>query len=419
MRELLYLELGFSDYASYGAALALSQGRPIRLAAQYPDKSLDFEFQTNPKPLAMELDLIHRFSGVDAVSTMSLPDLLARYSGRDLLGVISYSDAHIMNAALLAQHLGLPCADPTGIENCIFKDRAREMTNPLGHPVAYAVRVAENAGQTSPVGYPCVVKPVVGRASYGVSVCYDDAGYVAAVDEAIIYYRATSGGAESVPSILVEEYVDGPEYSGELIWDDLEGCWRLLGVTNTALMTPPPVRREIGHIFPWSFGPELDRTVEETLIAWLNAVGHRRGAAHIEFKVVANRPALIEINPRLPGGGLRRLIQLATGFDVVDAYQRIYLGEPQPWPGPLPHHGYSVLRDLLTERSGRVKRITEPAVTAPAVVETATRDPERLPPLPRDSHLAYAISLAPTPEAALHAASTHVEAIHVEYADGQ
>ncbi|YCK35263.1 ATP-grasp domain-containing protein [Actinomadura sp. ATCC 39365] len=301
MRELLYIELGFSDYASYGAALALSQGRPIRLAAQYPDKSMDFEFQTTPKPLAAELDLFHRFSGVDAVSTMSLPDLLTRYSGHDLAGVISYSDAHLMNAALLAQHLGLPGADPTGIENCVFKDRAREMTNPLGHPVTYAVRVAENAGDTSPVGYPCVVKPVVGRASYGVSVCHDDASYVAAVDEAIIYYRATSGGAESVPSILVEEYVEGPEYSGELIWDDIEGRWRLLGVTNTALMTPPPVRREIGHIFPWSFGSEVDDTVEETLIAWLNAVGHRRGAAHIEFKMEANRPALIEINPRLPG----------------------------------------------------------------------------------------------------------------------
>ncbi|MGW1992872.1 ATP-grasp domain-containing protein [Embleya sp. NPDC001921] len=415
MPELLYVELGFGDYAAFGAAMARSQGFRTRLASADPERYRVPEFTFRPaRPIMRDLPL-DAMSAIDTIDTLDPEAVVAAYRDRDLSGVIAFQDGFLLTAARLAQVLGLPGADPEGLRNCIFKDRTRERTAGIGREIAYAVVPTGQTPATSPVGYPCIVKPAVGIGSYGVSLCHDDEQFADAVDEAIISYRATGGAGDAVPTALVEEYVEGGEFSGELLWDSAESRWRLLGVTRTSRMTPPPTRREIGHVFPWTFGGGVDPIVADTLVAWLEAAGHRMGGAHIEFRMDGNVPALIEINPRLAGGGLTELVRLTTGFDPIDGYQRLCRGESVSFPEEGRYLGHAALYDLLTPKAGQVKEIDRPR-RAEGIVEVASREPAELTWLPAEMHLAYAIAHAEgAPEAAMALASTYIDAMSVGY----
>src|SRR6185503_13955015 len=165
----------------------------------------------------------------------------------------------------------------------------------------------------SPVGYPCVLKPSDGTGSVGVHLCNDRA----ALQDAMSSVRArcrTIRDYDLSRRWLIEEYVEGPEYSAEMICQDRQ--WHLIGVTKKSL-SPPPHFIEIGHVFPAPFEPARVEVIRDTCRTWLEAIGLDFGAAHIEFRMTDDGPVLMEINPRLAGGMIPELVRLATGFEPL------------------------------------------------------------------------------------------------------
>ena len=49
----------------------------------------------------------------------------------------------------------------------------------------------------------------------------------------------------------------------------------------------------------------------------LRALGLGWGAAHVELRLTAAGPRIIEVNPRLAGGMIPRMVEEATGIDLV------------------------------------------------------------------------------------------------------
>jgi len=355
--DLLYIELNMNGYGTHGLRLAREQGLSTRMLCRRPDEYA----RLTPDPTRLA-------DAVDRVDTYDVQQLLRHCVTLRPGGVIAYDDYRLLPAAVVAAQLGLPGPDPTGVLNCRYKDLTRKATAGLGRDVQYAVVALDAIVATSPVGYPCVVKPIDDSASAGVRVCRSDVEFQNAV-RAAVDHDTHARGYRCVDAVLVEEYVAGPEYSAELLWDSGAGRWRLLGFVET-LLSDPPTCKEIAHVFPARLDPDAARLAEKTIVDWLHATGHRGTAAHVEFKMSeSGAPALMEINPRLGGGEIRLLLDWVLGLDVVDLYQRLWLGRPVDLPARPMTPDAVVLRYLTPPREGTVRRVAGPGGPHPGVID--------------------------------------------------
>jgi S-sulfo-L-cysteine synthase (3-phospho-L-serine-dependent) len=106
----------------------------------------------------------------------------------------------------------------------------------------------------------------------------------------------------------------------------------------------------------------------------LGAVGHKIGPAHVELRFPAGGPPMIiEINPRLAGGLIPRLVRHATGRDLVDEVVTAAAGLRPA--NTLPGKGFASIRFLIPARDGRVADVSglDAARRVPGVAEMECR----------------------------------------------
>ncbi len=274
-----------------------------------------------------------------------------------IAGVFSTSEYYIGIAAEIASRFGLPGADPEAISICRDKGRLYHRLRNAGIGTTDTVVVAslgllrELAGS---LDYPVVIKPATGSGSVGVRLIH-------AADELlehggrILRTHRNERGLPVEPRLLVQAYVDGPEFSVEVIGLGPTQGYAVLGVTAKRL-GPLPHFVEYGHDFP----AKLDVRWREALIAdtlkALDVVGHRFGPAHVECRVSHGRTMVIEINPRLAGGMIPYAIECATGIDVLGAIVDLHVGvTPEVSPA---RSGHAAIRFILPPRSGRLRQLT-------------------------------------------------------------
>jgi biotin carboxylase len=139
-------------------------------------------------------------------------------------------------------------------------------------------------------------------------------------------------------SMLCEEYLDGPEYSCEVLM--VAGQEPLVYGVTEKFVTPPPVFFELGHAFPAFVQPDVHEQLVECAIRAAHTLGVVTATVHIELKLVDGRPNVIEVAGRLGGDEIPRLVHIATGLNPFVLEARALLGHPvsdlpQPHPPPL------------------------------------------------------------------------------------
>jgi len=231
-----------------------------------------------------------------------------------------------------------------------FKHLVREACNQHSFEVPYALVDASAPGNGSPIGYPCVVKPVDESGSFGVRRCNDD-DYRQACDF-IAANMVHISGYRKAGRIIVEKYLTGEEFSAEMVWHVNDG-WRLIGFTRK-LKGPEPFFLEIGHIFPHHFAPWLEEKITQSLCRCLGATGLEKSVAHVEFKIVDDEVAIIEINPRLPGDMIVELVKLAKGIDLGTLTCLAHLGLPWSMPTDAGAGQSAAVAFICAERPGLV-----------------------------------------------------------------
>ncbi|GHH69067.1 carboxylase [Streptosporangium violaceochromogenes] len=245
--------------------------------------------------------------------------------GLGLDGVLTYDEAQVSTAAELAARLGLPHTDAAAIGRAKDKFALRKCLDaaglsPVRHGIAYSAKQAREIATR--VGYPLVCKPPALGGSVGV-VRVDDAR---ALDEAFSLANTVDyfGQTSLVAGVLIEEYLDGPEYSVEsVVW---EGRAHPLVVAEKELAFPPYFE-ELAHIVPAAPHPDLDDALRMVVEAH-RALGLDRLVTHTEFKLTGQGPRIVEVNVRLGGGLIPRLGQLALGVDVAAAAADVAVGVP-------------------------------------------------------------------------------------------
>lgn len=296
------------------------------------------------------LSMVDRWEEVDTADPQAM---LSRVRVGNTLGVLTFLDYPMLATIELARRVGVPHPDRAAIERCRSKDLTRDAIGEGVDQPAYRVLGKDALPDASPIGYPCVLKPVDDSGSLGVTICFDRDDFRAAISSERHRSNTARGFALS-PRVLVEEYVDGPEFSAELIYAGER--WHLLGITRK-LMSSPPFAVCVGHVFPARLDESTHRSIRECVIRWVTRVGLAFGAAHVEFRLGPRGPVLIEINPRLGGALITELIRHASGFDAVDYIMRQACGLPVPGLMQGADGGAAALLYLCRDARGQIAEV--------------------------------------------------------------
>ncbi|MBQ0852811.1 ATP-grasp domain-containing protein [Streptomyces sp. BH-SS-21] len=337
----------------------------------------------------------------DTSSAGAVLDAIAALGAGPPAGVTTSSDYFVPVAAEAAHALGLPGPDPGAVTRCRHKGHQRAALAAGGVPVAAhtlvtdAGAVLDAVGRTGP---PVVLKPADGSGSTGVRLCRDRAQ--AAEHAARLLARThNERGIPTAPGLLVEEYVDGPEFSVEVF-----------GRTAVAVvgkhLGAAPHFVETGHDVPAPVPTGTAQLLADTAVAAVKALGLGHGAAHVELRLAARGPVLIEVNPRLAGGMIPELIRSALGIDLVAAQVGAALGHRPDMEPRTAHH--AALRFLVVDEPSVLDdpppAPADPARYVTAAVLTGSRG---VPLVPRHDHrdrVGHATATAPSASAAARAA---------------
>lgn len=125
-------------------------------------------------------------------------------------------------------------------------------------------------------------------------------------------------------SVLLEQFIEGPEFSIEIIvWD---GQVNVLTVTDKKTNEAPHFV-ELGHNQPSCYSAEEVEKLKAAAVAGVKALGVNNCACHAEAKLQNGKAYLMEIGARLGGDFIStELTHLSTGVDMVAAAINCTLG---------------------------------------------------------------------------------------------
>lgn len=154
-------------------------------------------------------------------------------------------------------------------------------------------------------------------------------------------------------SVLIEDFIEGPEFSIEvLVYDNIIN---ILTITDK-LTTGAPHFVELGHSQPTQIPEDLQYLVRQTVTDGVRALGLNNCAAHAEVKIQDGKVYIMEIGARLGGDFITtNLTPLSTGIDMVAGAINIALGH-EPNLAPLHTPQGSCIR-YITPKPGIIKSI--------------------------------------------------------------
>ena len=115
---------------------------------------------------------------------------------------------------------------------------------------------------------------------------------------------------------LIEEYIDGDEYSCESI--SYNGEHYCLAITKK-YTTGAPHFIETAHVEPAPLNHQMNKRIEIEVKKALDALDIKYGASHAEFKIdIHGNIKFIEIGSRMGGDCIgSHLVHISTGYDFV------------------------------------------------------------------------------------------------------
>lgn len=230
------------------------------------------------------------------------------------------TDMPMRSVAYACERLGLPgISYDTAVKATDKVEMIRAFEeNGVAHPWYRVVNSpAEALDITHRVTYPCITKPTDSSGSRGIMLAHTPEELVTAVA-----YSAENGRGGSV---IVEEYMQGPEVSVEVIvW---QGKVHILQITDK-LTAGSPCFVEMGHTQPSCLPLSALEQIKELTYRSVKAIGIDNSPAHVEIMLTDEGPKMVELGARLGGDFIAsHLIPLSTGVDIIKSTIDISLGQ--------------------------------------------------------------------------------------------
>ncbi|MER9521820.1 acetyl-CoA carboxylase biotin carboxylase subunit family protein [Mesorhizobium sp. M0243] len=261
--------------------------------------------------------------GIEAirVDTSDLDSLIRECSRiratYDIAGIMGRAVAYA-TVGELCRHFDLPGPNPASIERCQDKFTQRQLLTEAGVPMpAYCLAANANDVERSAaeIGLPVVLKPTVSGGSIGVRLCRN-------FDEVAEHTAYLLGGKHiwrSSPSILVEEFAQGPYYTADIMGNEVIG----IGAGDFG---PPPHFVYRQFTYPALLTDEEYNRIADVSLRCLRALDLGWGPTNIEFRWTRGGPVVIEVNPRMGGTPDPQLVRLAYGVDLTTEHIKLVIG---------------------------------------------------------------------------------------------
>ncbi|RMI14808.1 lyase family protein [Sinorhizobium meliloti] len=330
-----------------------------------------------------------------------------------LAGIYSSSDYFVEPASKVAKAIGLSGASPDAIATCRNKWKQvtalqRRLISVPETRLVTSLREAEKI--LAQAVFPVVVKPVSGSGSSGVRLCDSTAAALKAFESAkdVLLDQVNL----SSPEILIQKYVEGKEYSAEMIAYD--GTVHCLGIIAKH-KGPPPCFVEVGHDFPAQLPQSSLHELASFAADAVSALGLEFGPAHVEFVITDSGPVVIEVNPRLAGGMIPVMLSHTLGMSIPDVVIELYAGGA--FAPSRAGKKAGAIRFRLAHKSGKLGRLRfsrTPESSVPAAGLLKSEGQELKINGDFRDRVAYAVGVADELDAAVVAAERMIDAIIIE-----
>ena len=256
--------------------------------------------------------------------------------------ITSTSDGPVRTAAYVNEKLGK--RPDLSYENALcatIKDRMRDRLKMCGVPIPEyyaAIDFEAFSDAVERLDGHCIVKPADNAGSRGVKLLEyrslkmnkrGQARRLSAYAEEFLQlkqktYEYSKSNSRN-GTVLVEEYMQGPEVSVEAIVVDGEP--HILSITDKYI-TPSPYFVELAHCEPSQLDGETQEQIRRVAEQAIKAIGIENAPSHVEIKVTEEGPKVVELAARLGGDFITsKLVPLSTGIDMVGASVLLATGE--------------------------------------------------------------------------------------------
>ena len=186
-------------------------------------------------------------------------------------------------------------------------------------------RLVKSVEEIADFEYPVIIKPRDNSGSRGVKLCRSKEELTTSMSEAL--------EVSHLDTVLVEEFIEGPEYSIESLHYD--GKSEVIQFTEKKT-TEFPYNVELGHIQPANISEENKQKICDIVVKIGKALNFENCPSHTELKINERGIFVIETSPRLGGDYITStLTPLSTGVNMEDELLHIALGDeihPQSMP---------------------------------------------------------------------------------------
>lgn len=193
-------------------------------------------------------------------------------------------------------------------------------------------------------------------------------------------------------SIITEEYLKGPQYLVEVVVYKQQP--HIIAVMEQDITKG---KRFIitGYRLFATVPPNLLTGLETLCQSIVETFAIETGAFHLELRFTSKGWKLIEINPRISGGAMNKMIEAAFGFNLVEQTLKLYLGE-EPNLTPNQHH-FVYTKHLIVHQKGVLEKVTgkQRALKSPGIYDVYIKPKKGtllIPPLSMGHRYAYIIA---------------------------
>ena len=229
------------------------------------------------------------------------------------------SDVAVITVNYVAEKLGLSGNSILSTGKCTNKHLMRECFRINDDPSPRSILVDENTNLNAlKLDYPVIVKPTDRSGSRGIYKVEKSDKLKNAIKSAL------EVGFEK--KALIEEYIEGQEYSVEYI--SYKGIHYFLALT-LKYTTGAPNFIETGHLEPAPIDGKKLENVKKIIEHALDSLEIKNGASHSEIKIDdKGNIKIIEIGARMGGDCIGSdLVKNSTGYDFVKMVIQVACGE--------------------------------------------------------------------------------------------
>lgn len=269
-------------------------------------------------PEAIGIPYADEYFNVSTIDIDGVVEVAKRFKPNGIMTLAT--DMPMRAVAAACRELGLPGISPdTALKTTDKAEMIKAFeAHGVEHPWYYVVSDRSVFDLiVRQASYPCIIKPTDNAGSRGVVLCHDKSELIKGYEYAS---HESRGG-----TVIIEEYLQGPEFSVEVMVVD--GVPHVLQITDK-ITTGAPHFVEMGHTQPTSQPQYVQKKIKDLACRAVKAVGINVGPAHVEMILTEQGPKMVELGARMGGDCITtHLVPLSTGVDMVAATIKLACGE--------------------------------------------------------------------------------------------